>query len=61
MYQLPKIHKRLVNVPGRPVISNCGTAADKASEFLDHLYNLLRGQLCLTLRTLINFCRILKT
>ena len=23
-YLLPKIHKRLENVPGRPVISNCG-------------------------------------
>ena len=61
MYQLPKIHKCLVNVPGSPVISNCDTATDKASEFLYHLYNLLRGQVCLTLRTLINFCRILKT
>ena len=36
MYPLPKIHKRLVNVPGRPVISNCGTPTEKASEFLDH-------------------------
>ena len=24
LYLLPKIHKRLNNVPGRPVISNCG-------------------------------------
>ena len=23
-YLLPKIHKRLHDVPGRPVISNCG-------------------------------------
>ena len=36
MYLLPKIHKRLVNVPGRPVISNCSTPTEKASEFLDH-------------------------
>ena len=36
MYFLPKIHKRLDNVPGRPVISNCGTPTEKASEFLDH-------------------------
>ena len=36
MYLLPKIHKRLVNAPGRPVISNCGTPTEKASEFLDH-------------------------
>ena len=36
MYPLPTIHKRLDNVPGRPVISNCGTPTEKASEFLDH-------------------------
>ena len=35
LYFLPKIHKRIENVPGRPVISNCGTATEKASEFLD--------------------------
>ena len=35
MYLLPKIHKRLSNVPGRPVISNCGTTTEKVSEFLD--------------------------
>ena len=36
LYPLSKIHKRLYNVPGRPVISNCGTPTDKVSEFLDH-------------------------
>ena len=36
MYLLPKIHKRLNDVPGRPVISNCGTLTEKLSEFLDH-------------------------
>ena len=35
LYLLPKIHKRLSNVPGRPVISNCGTPTEKASEFLE--------------------------
>ena len=35
LYLLLKIHKRLENVPGRPVISNCGTPAEKVSEFLD--------------------------
>ena len=33
---LPKIHKRLGNVPGRPVIPNCGTPMEKVSEFLDY-------------------------
>ena len=35
LYLLPKIHKCLSNIPGRPVISNCGTPTVKASEFLD--------------------------
>ena len=33
LYFLPKIHKRLSNVPSRPVISNCGTPAEKTSKF----------------------------
>ena len=33
MYLLPKIHKRLDNVPARPVISNCGTPTKKVSFF----------------------------
>ena len=43
-YLLPKIHKCLVNVPGCPVISNCGTPTEKASKFLDHhLQPILRS------------------
>ena len=34
LYLLPKIHKGLSEVPGRPVISNCGTPMEKVSEFL---------------------------
>ena len=34
-YLLPKIHKKLVNVPGRPVISNCGTDTQQIWEFND--------------------------
>ena len=29
-------HKRLANVPGRPVISNCGTPTEKTFEFLEY-------------------------
>ena len=36
VYFPTKIHKKLFTVSGRPVISNCGTPAEKASEFLDH-------------------------
>ena len=35
-YLLPKIQKRLYNIPGRPVISNCGTPPEKMSKFSDH-------------------------
>ena len=35
MYLLPNIHKRLFEVPGRPVISNCSTPTENVFEFLD--------------------------
>ena len=35
LYFPPKIHKRLCNVLGLPVISNCGIPTEKVSEFLD--------------------------
>ena len=36
MYCCPKFIKRSYDVPGRPVISNCGTPTEKVSEFLDN-------------------------
>ena len=40
-YLLPKINKRLNNVPVRPVISNCGFYTENISAFLDfHLQPL---------------------
>ena len=43
-YLLPKIHKRLNNVPGRPVISNCGYYTENISTFLDfHLQPLAQA------------------
>ena len=42
-YLLPKIHKRLHNVPGRLVISNCGYYTENISSFLEyHLKPLAR-------------------
>ena len=42
-YLLPKIHKRLYDVPGRPVISNCSYYTENISSFLDfHLQPLAR-------------------
>ena len=48
-YLLPKIHKRLNNVPGGPVISNCGYYAENISAFLDfHLQPLAQAvKLCI--------------
>ena len=44
LYFLPKINKIIFNVPGGPVISNCGTPTEKASEFLDsHLKTITAG------------------
>ena len=34
-YLLPKIHKQLHDVPGRPVISNCGYYTENISAVLD--------------------------
>ena len=44
LYLLLKIYKHLHNVRGRPVISNCGTPAERASEFLGfHLKPLMQS------------------
>ena len=42
MYFLSKIHERLFDVSGRPVISNCGTPTVNASEFEHHLKPVLQ-------------------
>ena len=43
LYLSSKIHKRLSEVPGRPVISNCGAPTEKVSEFLDfHLKSIMQ-------------------
>ena len=43
-YPLPKIHKCLSSVKGRPVISNSGTITEHTSEYLDHHLNPLVSQ-----------------
>ena len=44
---LPKIHKRLHNVPGRPIISNSGYYTENISSFLDfHLKPLAQKVKC---------------
>ena len=41
MYLIPKIHERLYDVPGEPVISNCDTLTEKVLEFLEHHLKLV--------------------
>ena len=44
MYLLLKIDKRLFDVPGRPVISNCGAPRENVSEFLKpYLQPIMKG------------------
>ena len=40
-YFLPKIPKRLANVSGEPIISNCGTPRENVSDDLDFLLKLV--------------------
>ena len=45
-YLLPKIHKRLRNVPGIPVISNSGFFTEKLSAFLEYYLKSLSQKVC---------------
>ena len=51
-YLLTKIHKRLHNVPGRPVISNSGYYTETISSFLDHHLQPLAQAIKSTIGTL---------
>ena len=43
LYLLLKIDKRMFNIPGMPVISNCGTLTENVSEFMDsHLQPIMK-------------------
>ena len=44
-YLLPKIHKRLHDMPGRPMISNSGYYSESTSSFLDYYLQPLAQKL----------------
>ena len=53
-YIVPKIHKRLHNFPGRPVISNSGYYTEKISSFLDHHLQPIAQAVKLYIKALTN-------
>ena len=57
LYFLPNIHNRLNAVPGRSVISNCGTPTEKVSEYLDYILKPLMQDSCSYIK---DFCDFLK-
>ena len=60
LYFLPKIHKRLSAVPGRPVISNCGTPTEKVSEYVDYILKPIMQDSCPASKTLVIFLKKLE-
>ena len=53
LYPLRKNHRHLHNVPGRPVISNCGFYTENIFLFLEHHFQPHAQKVKLVLRTLI--------
>ena len=60
-YLLPKIHKRLFSVPGRPVVSNCNYSTEKIAEFLDFHLKPLCSKVKSYLKDTSDFLRKVKT
>ena len=58
-YLLPKIHKRTSNVPGRPAISNNGTATENISAVLDFLLKNIVSTIAHVLRDIRDFLQCL--
>ena len=54
-YLLPKIHKRMINIRGRPVIPNNGTSTENIPSYLDHRLKSLIPNVPPTLEDTRNF------
>jgi hypothetical protein len=59
-YLLPKIQKRLVDVPGRPVISNCGTPTEGLLKLVDHYLQAIVKSLPNVIRDTTDFLKRLQ-
>ena len=55
LYLLLKIYKCHYNVPGRPVISDCGALTEEASEFFDIHVQLLMQSVWLYIQDSTDF------
>ena len=60
LHLLPKIHKRLFEVPDRPVISNCSTPTEKVSEFMDSELKLVMQESWSNIKDSSDFIKSLK-
>ena len=60
-YLLPKIHKRLHDVPGRPVILNFGYYTENISSFLDYHLQSLAQKMKLYVKDTNHFLSKLKS
>ena len=56
-YLLPKIHKRLHNVPGRPVISNSGYYTENMSAFLEYHFKSIAQKIKSDIKNTNDFLR----
>ena len=54
---LPKIHKRLHNIPGRAVISSSGFFTENISNFLEYHLNPLSQKVKLLIKKRSNFLK----
>ena len=57
---LPNIHKRLHNVPGRPVVFNCGYYTENISSFLDYCLQPLANKVESYIKDTNHFLKKLK-
>ena len=60
-YLLPKNHKRLHNVPGRPMISNSGYYTENISSFFDHYLQPLTQTVKCYIKDTNEFLKILRS
>jgi len=57
-YLLPKIHKK--GCPGRPVVSGCGTCAERVSEFVDFHIKPLVPEITSSVKDTKHFLQVLR-